>query len=549
MQPPVSGTATPDPKRKRSSGKLVESSSEEEEAEEGEEVEMEQDESNGVKRGLRNGDGRIQNERNGENGDESTETEGEGEGESLGSGKSRLSSSLAQLLIVLLCTDAVSKLREWPATKLRTLRRSELVDLFLALPSTSSSDPDTSSMTKDTLISAITTARKPPSSSLSSNEDDSADASPQPRTSHEASPEDEIRPRRARTSNPSTRVNGKLTKTRRNKHPLTPPLTSGEEDYQVQEEDEMDLTELEEEEETGTSAGMTRRASQIEMPPPALPPAQKRQPRRNRSNGEDVAAPNVIRFGKRMNEIIQEDEEVPVYTSPVAHRTRGHRPPSNPDPSTSSSAPRTIVANAQGSPARPGRAAKQKAVARIKGKARAEDVDEKEDEEMEVEEEEPENLVASSESDGGGQKGHRKSGQGRRRRSSRTTNQVKQVETPPSDADEESGGEEERDEEAVEVELRSHLRAAGKGAKNGKVVRLKKGKKADEDEPELGESDEEDEDMEADYEEEEDGVEEEEQGEQSILCERSCSFTDSRFFFVTQTRTKSTSFMLLQSHC
>jgi len=515
LQPPASGTATPDPKRKRSSGKLVESSSDEEE-EEDEEVEMEQEESNGVKKGMRSGDMRSKHERSGNEGDESTETEGEGEGESLGSGESHLSLDIVQSRrLTPRAVDAVSKLREWPATKLRTLRRSELVDLFLALPSTSSSDPDTSSMTKDTLISAITSARKPPSSSLSSNEDESADASPQPRTSHEASPEDEIRPRRARTSNPSTRVNGKTTKTRRSKHPLTPPLTSGEEDNQVQEEDEMDLTDPEEEEENArASAGMTRRASQIEMPPPALPPAPKRQPRRNRSNGEEATVPNVIRFGKRMNEIIQEDEEVPVYTSPVAHRTRGHRPPSNPDPSNSS-APRTIVANGLGSPARPGRAAKQKAVARIKGKARAED--DEEDEEMDMEEEEPESLVISSESDGGDQKGRRKSGQGRRRRSSRTANQVKQVETPPSDADEESGGEEERNEEPVEVELRSHLRAAGKSAKNGKVVRLRKGRKAEEDEPELGESDEEDEDMEADYEEEEEGAEEEEQGEQRVL--------------------------------
>ncbi|GAA5877545.1 hypothetical protein JCM16303_003373 [Sporobolomyces ruberrimus] len=514
LGPPNSGTATPDPKRKRSSGKLVESgSSEEEEDEEEDEQaleEVEMEPAQNSRSAMERGEG-SQDE------GEATETEGEGEDQTDALG-----------------SDATSKLREWPATKLRTLRRSELVDLFLALPSSSTSHPDTASMTKDSLISAITSARKPPSSALteypSSNEDDSADASPHPRTSHEPSPEDEIRPRRARTSQIATRSNGdrpQATKTRRSgsrKHPLTPPHTSGEEDN----DEGMAVSDSGN---GATSQQMGRRSSQIEMPPPPLPTVPTRQHRRTRSNAtetEPSTAPNVLRFGKRLNHIIQEEEEGganAAFTSPVAHRTRGHRPPSNVE--QSNAAPRTIVANAFGSPARPGRAAKQKAVMRIKGKGKESDDEEDQEEEEEDAEDDDESmeveedsnvLVLSSDSEVGHdevENGRRKNGQTRRRRSSRTT--VKQVETPPSDADEESGGEEGQE---VEVELRSNLRAAGKGARNGKVVRLRNGQQKSareegsdddepEDEPELGEEDGEDEDMEADYEEEEDQDEDE----------------------------------------
>lgn len=372
-------------------------------------------------------------------------------------------------------------------------------------------------MTKDALISAIVSKRKPPSGSpaerSSSNEDDSADASPHPRTSHEPSPEDEVRPRRSRRSSSGNRAHAPVAKNRRSgggsrKHPLTPPLTSGEEDNShgdaAMEDDCEEAADTQ-----ATSRPMGRRSSQVEMPPPPLPTAAgiNRQHRRTRSNVNDGDVSNMLRFGKRLNHIIQEEEQgVAKFTSPVAHRTRGHRPPSRPDPS----APRTIVANAHGSPARPLRAAKQKAVARIKGKARAEEEDEneQEDEEMDLEDDDGAVLVLSSDSEA-----DEPGVNSRRRRSSRTA--VKQVETPPSDADEESGGDEEEEHE-VEVDIRSNLRAAGRGNKHGKVVKLRSSHKANrdahgngDDEPELGEEDEEDEDMEADYVEEE----EEEQGE------------------------------------
>ncbi|GAA5910221.1 uncharacterized protein JCM6883_001117 [Sporobolomyces salmoneus] len=487
--PPKSETATPDPKRKRSSGKLVESDSSSEEEEEGDEEVFAMEKQGQIEGGERD-----------EEEEDSTETEGEEQDatDALGS-------------------DSASKLRAWPTTKLRTLRRPELVDLFLALPSSSTSQPDTVSMTKDSLIAAILSARNPSSSSTvtseraSSTEEDSADASPRPRTSHEPSPEDEIRPRRARRSSSNARARTTVTKKRASdggarKHPLTPPLTSGEEDNN---KDENAMVEDAEE----TSRSMGRRNSRTEMPPPPLPTAgTTRQHRRTRSNANELAdTSNVIRFGKRLSHIIQEEEEggLAKFTSPVAHRTRGHRPSSHPD-QTSSAAPRTIVANAQGSPARPLRAAKQKAVARIKGKARAEA---EEDEQMDLDEDddgEGDALVSSSSEPE--KVGTRKNGApGRRRRSSR--NSVKQVETPPSDADEESGGEEEH---VVEMEARSNLRAGGRGGKHGKVVKLRNGSKSKRDgeedaEPELGEDDDEDEDMEADYEEEYEEEEEEEQ--------------------------------------
>ncbi|GAA6013214.1 hypothetical protein JCM11491_005218 [Sporobolomyces phaffii] len=504
LGPPNSGTATPDPKRKRSSGKLVESDSDE-----GARDDDDNDDGGGTD-DLRmdaipkRGNGRRVRD---EVSEKSTETRGRGEEEAdfLGS-------------------DACSKQREWPVTKLRSLRRSELVELFLSLPSSSTSQPDTDTMTKEALITAIVAARRPHSSShrdsFSSNEDDNADASPQPRTSHEPSPEDGVR-------SPHHRGNrANATKTRRSgprKLPLTPPHTSGEED---EHRSEAVMAALDAEERGGPldhdppHRSERRRGSQSEMPPPPLPAATatSRQPhRRTRSTANDPEsiAPNALRFGKRLNHIIQEEAEegTAMFTSPVAHRTRGHRPPSNPD---ASAAPHTIVANAYGSPARPGRAAKQRAVARIKGKGRAEDEDEdEEDDEMEFEdgsdedEEDAAVLVLSSDSEGVRREasGRRNNDQGRRRRSSRTA--VKQVETPPSDADEESGGDEGQE---VEVEARSNLRAAGKG---GKVVKLRTShsklkRHAEEDtEPELGEEDDEDQDMEADYEEEEEQDEDE----------------------------------------
>ncbi|GAA5995946.1 hypothetical protein JCM5350_000244 [Sporobolomyces pararoseus] len=492
LGPPNSGTATPDPKRKRSSGKLVESDSSEEEELEGGEEEIEMREV---------GESSLQD---GDEDDEAESTETEGE-EPAGTDQ--------------LGDDDASKLREWPAKKLRTLRRSELVDLFLALPSSSTAQFDTGSMTKDAFISSIVSARKPPSASesASSNEDDNADASPHPRTSLEPSPEDEIHSRRSRRSSTNTRSNGN-TKTRRNggggtrKHPLTPPHTSGEEDAMVRSDQGEEAEDVDTKE--GTTRRMSRRSSQTEMPPPPLPV--NRQHRRTRSNVNEKESTNNLRLDKRLNHMIQEEEEgLSKFTSPVAHRTRGQRPPSNTDQSSSSSsAPRTIIANAYGSPARPLRAAKQKAVARIKGKARAEaeddEEDENDDEAMELEEDgEGDVLVLTSDSGGGnGQKGGRKNGG--RRRSSKTT--VKQVETPPSDADEESGGEEEE----VELEMKSNLRAAGRaGGRHGKVVKLSSGSKSkrageeEDEEPELGEEDDEDQDMEADYEEEEEQEEDE----------------------------------------
>ncbi|GAA5932850.1 serine/threonine kinase [Sporobolomyces koalae] len=488
---PHSATNTPNPKRKRSSVIPAGSDSSDEETD--------QTRPRSLGRSMLGQQQRQQPEASDEseqdemNEAQSTETDEE-RAESPGNGKSAFSELL----------DDASKLREWSATKLRSLLKSELVDLFLSLPSSSTSHPDTAAMTKDVLISAIVSARKPPSPSRlrhtsSSNEDDSTDASPQPRTSLEPSPEDDDNHPRTKARTLKLRRSGGRTRS----HPLTPPHTSGEEDHPVQDEagESMVVTEGEEDESESTMpARITRRASQVEMPPPPPPGlARQAQPLRNatrtHTTGDEPTTKLAPKGARRLNQIIREEEAEPTprFVSPVAHRTRrGQRPPSASDAAPS----RTIIANAQGSPARPERVAKRKAVAKIKGKERADDDHDEDPAEDEMQLDEFEDEVVShddSEEEEEETAATRDASDNHRRRRSMRKTVVRQVETPPSDADEESGGEE-------VVELKSHLRAAGRGGKNGKVVRLRN---LEDDEPELGIQDEEDEDMEADYEEEE----------------------------------------------
>ncbi|GAA6063833.1 hypothetical protein JCM10212_003995 [Sporobolomyces blumeae] len=549
-RPPLSRTATPDPKRKRTTRRLVvpESSGSsnererdgpkargqgewDEDTEQDDEMGLDEQEVHEVSRRLRNARSSLRSEAGSGDDADSTETEGVDDEQGANDGTFNCGKD-ARLYVE-------SKLATWPAAKLRTLRRSELVELYLVLPSSTTAHPETHSVTKETLIALIVSARKPPSSALteiSSPEDDSADASPHPRTSHEASPGDEIRPRRARTSTTTTRrpsdARSAATKTRRTvgrkQHPPTPPLTSGEEEEEEEDGDEMveDIEQADAREKEprriARSPRLARRASQVEMPPPPLPtlPAQRHRRTRSHPDPEPEGSKPVLRFGNRMNQIIREEEEaeVPTYTSPVAHRTRNHRAPLKPVP--------TVAANAHGSPARPGRAAKQRAFARLaargeNGPGTSGDGAEEHDEDMV--EGDDDALVASSESDEDeedsieDEHARRASGaskHGRRRRPSRA---VKQVETPPSDADEESGGEEPQ-EEPVAVELRSNLRAKGRASKNGRIVKLRNGKNLREfenPEPELGEVDDEDEDMDAEYQDGGDGRDDEEDEDES----------------------------------
>ncbi|GAA5867899.1 hypothetical protein JCM1840_003481 [Sporobolomyces johnsonii] len=539
-------------KRKRRSGRMVVDESEEEDEvveeelddDDEEEVEMEQEEDSGVRRRLRSGDSRLQ-----EAGEEAESDEGE-EADSEMNEEDQGDQDMAD-------DDVEAKLRDWTATQLRRLLHGELVELYLVAASPSDSAPDAATQTKDALIASIIAARTAPSTApdaeADSSADESDDGSPRPRTSLEASPEDE-RPSPARKGRTGGRTLRKKVVRRTGggrKHPLTPPHTSGEEDNDdevvTEPEEEPEAAPAPEPEPVAGSTRMTRRASQLEMPPPPIPARRHLRTRSNASNALPVAesstaaAARELRNGKKVASKgkvqIQEEEEASIFTSPVAHRTRGAAPTVS--VLAARSPGRQAPAALPGSP-RPGRAAKQKAVARLakgdkgKGKANADDVD---DEEMALSDEEAEddNFVLSSESEAEGDeerfpgdeadpsshaRRRRSSGRaatkdattakavGRRRRSARN---AKQVETPPSDADEESAGEYgEQDEdgensEAEEsTELTSHLRPGKRQLRNGKVKG--KGKAHDEDaveeEPILGVEDDEDQDMDAEYEDE-----------------------------------------------
>ncbi|CEQ39807.1 SPOSA6832_01381 [Sporobolomyces salmonicolor] len=547
-------------KRKRRSGRMIVDESEEEdevveeELEEEEEAEMEQEEDSGVRRRLRSGDSKLQDAAEEVDSEVGEEADSEMNEQDLGD------QDMAD-------DDVEAKLRDWTASQLRRLLHGELVELYLVAASPSDFAPDAATQTKDTLIASIIGARNArstaPDADAGSSADESDGGSPRPRTSLEASPEDE-RPSPARKGRTGGRTIRKKVVRRTGgggKHPLTPPHTSGEEDNEdevdIEPEEELEAAPAPEPEPAAGSMRMTRRASQVEMPPPPIPARRHLRTRSNASiafpvaESSTAAAARELRNGKKVASRSKaqihvqfdavEEDEVPPFTSPVAHRTRRAAPTVS--VLAARSPGRQARVAAPGSP-RPGRAAKQKAVARLakgdkgKGKVSADEVDDA-DMALDGEEEEAEIFVLSSDSEAEGDeepfpgdetdsssrvRRRRPSGRaaakdvtpakaaGRRRRFMRT---AKQVETPPSDADEESAGEYGEQDEAGEnseaeesTELMSHLRLGKRQLRNGKVVRLRKGegKVQDEDaveeEPELGEEDGEDEDMDAEYEEE-----------------------------------------------
>lgn len=417
-------------------------------------------------------------------------------------------------------------LHNWTADQLRTLRVIDLSNLFhrLPAPSTSFAAPP---RLKEEYIRAIIAARL--SESSSDDGEDEAD-SPLPKTSHEGSPE-ASQPRRRRSSSKVLAarvldakpvVRKKLVKRRsgaRQQEPTPPPS-----DEAVSEEsaDDVEDTEIEEEEVApqaepeppAASTRMARRASEVEMPPPPVP----RRHVRTRSDMTHVVPPsfraaagpsgsgsNAAASAKgRLLNGLQVNVTPDVFTSPVAHRTRGQQlqpaqPPQSRPTRTSPDAPPPGAHSP-----RPLRLAKRKAVVRIakvdKGKGRADDGDEEMhdgdadivlDSDSGSEAEESDEAEEQSAAAGlSSQQRRQRSGGKRdpvgRRRSART---AKQVETPPSDADEESGGETERegsrsqlagadsDDDAASVHMTSHLRHDGRNKHDGQVVRLRRGKK------------------------------------------------------------------------
>ncbi|GAA6004675.1 hypothetical protein JCM10207_000976 [Rhodosporidiobolus poonsookiae] len=420
------------------------------------------------------------------------------------------------------------KLRSWSAPQLRRLTLAELTELHLV--AIQDADPPT---TRDELARAIVAARQESrpisrssrssrSSLASVSEEDGSegDDSPRPVTSREGS--DEPSSRRRSTGNAARKTTRKKVVLNRKSgsrdQPPTPPHTSDEGDNDGEDEpgaatEPEEATDQSDAPPAASSQRMTRRASQIEMPPPPLPAIRRHT--RARSSISNIALPPIegspiapapIRTAKiggspkarnRFLEAVEAAEASPmVFTSPIAHRTRGQdRPAANDLPTTAPFSPR------------PDRASKRKAVARLgkndKGKNRATSDD---DEDMELDAEEDGDIVLSdgSDSDAGGDfwqgdssvefiapngAGKREKGASRlrksalpagRRRSART---AKQVETPPSDADEESGGEAERElppdaaeEDGSDLEIEeetttSHLRRERERERE-KVVKL-----------------------------------------------------------------------------
>ncbi|BGP13780.1 hypothetical protein JCM10213_006388 [Rhodosporidiobolus nylandii] len=404
--------------------------------------------------------------------------------------------------------DVEAKLRSWSPIQLSRLKVAELTELYLVAAPPHSAPPTL----KDQLVRAIIAARSaPPSDSSLSSVSEADDDSPHPRTSREGSPE----PSRRRSSGGGVKaVRKKVPGNRRSgvrpgEFPTPPPSDDGENDG----EDEGEATETEDASAQPPQRGLTRRLSEIEMPPPPLPA--RRAHVRTRSSAAnaltDVAEASPARAPPPVNAkqkprahfgaAVEDELSVratgrPMFTSPVAHRTRGGSSHSHADQATStgplasSSTSASTSASATTSshrsffaepppPSRLGqRKAKQKAVTRLhaetekdaKGKARALDTDE-EDAEMAYEDEDGALVLSDgsgSEDDdadqlegdssieiidpkeyagqqqrrrasgpAAGRKGSAAKGIVGRRRSART---AKQVDTPPSDADEESGG-------------------------------------------------------------------------------------------------------------
>ncbi|GAA5916515.1 hypothetical protein JCM8208_005037 [Rhodotorula glutinis] len=397
--------------------------------------------------------------------------------------------------------DMDKKLHEWDAHHLEALLKSELVDLYhLAHPATSSSHAVP--RTKAELAQAIVEARYHSHSSGSDGGDvDDADGadSPHPRTSHEGSPADKaLGARRGRA--PRRRIVLRRSGVR-GQDPTPPPSDDSRDGDASSGSASGDDTEIDESAPTSSGAGaastrMTRRASQVEMPPPALPPAGAMRNMRTRSStaGPGLSGSPRAKSARELALAVDPDGDGGTGATPVAHRTRHHGHVAHPHPQSPQPQGGALQL-LSGSP-RPLRAAKRRAVAKLVDvDGDATDSDEDEDDDMI-----DDALSTSGPGSGAGSNDvahpveprrmlKKVGGSNGRRRSART---AKEVESASSDADEESGGETERGvEDSCEeerVEARSHLRQAGSPRKSGgRLVRLREAAGADEDE-QMGEA-------------------------------------------------------------
>lgn len=371
------------------------------------------------------------------------------------------------------CSDEYC-LQNASTSELRRLLRTELVRLYAQ--ATGESPASAATLNKDSLIQGIVNNRfidgRDGMPSTEEEEMSEGADSPRPYTSHEASPVNELDPRKI------TKKRGDAKRTMRPQHVPTPPhsdeSSSAEETTSARptgpRRRSQSLSTEHDAESTSRSTTGSRRNS-IEP----IQHSRSLRPRRSSTTEEDFAlettVPRPTRPGRRAlhgrtrsanfeglaDALVEEEEELAQITeepedsaTPIAHRTRHGRQPSDP----------------ASSPRRPGRAAKSKAVARIKsvkGKERSDDDEDDDDDEMEED-----GKDTSQDETALAVRGRRRRGASRR---------VSDVEPPPSDADEESGGEETNEDEAgdgtdEENEVVSHLRGTRAGRK-GKVIALR----------------------------------------------------------------------------
>lgn len=390
--------------------------------------------------------------------------------------------------------------------QLRRLRR----DLLARLYSLATEVPlaDTTNLHKEPLIQGILEAR--PESSVVDEEEEEEDEeeadgaeSPHPFTSHEASPVLERSSRRPKTKGSKKRSDRRATRT----HVPTPPPSgaASESEESTEEEDDAAEDELALRPLKGRSQSLPALVTRPELKRPHVrtksaahlldPSGPPPGPRTRRGhalhieeravhlrNGKNVLPPpsrKAVKFSATASDVDEEDEgseqedsealsdDDPTKPSPVAHRTRHG----------------TTAHSPQAAP-RPGRAAKNKAVARltksVKGKEKAVDqdaidddeeqseigMDEDTEEEEELEDVDEEMVEVVVETRHGG-----RTAKVPPRRAARA--RPRQVETPPSEADEESGVEGDDEDEVVADESEAkQVALAARQLRNGKVVPL-----------------------------------------------------------------------------
>ncbi|KAL8293119.1 hypothetical protein RQP46_000813 [Phenoliferia psychrophenolica] len=386
-----------------------------------------------------------------------------------------------------------------PAPVLRRLRRDELARLFVV--ATGEPRSSTAHLTKEPLVQHIIDARTP---DVPPADEDSDDAH-SPSTSQTASP-----PRAGTGKAKSAAAASQRRATRR--HVPTPPPSSGSE-HESTDDDADDSVIIVEDDSIiiveepralkgrsqslpnasaqpnqprtrrGVKADLEGRVVRLRNGKSVLPPASRRK-------AKPVSNPSEEPAGSGSDEDEDEDED-DVENPHESEEEDEEAPEEELEAVASTSGPayrtRTRASSIHSPPARPSRAAKGKAMARLatkslKGKEKALD----QDQDTNSDDEDDEDVIAPNDDDSAEEDEESEEDAEMReatpRRPTRPTatrrggRKVQQVETPPSDADDESGEEQSDaeaeaenldDEESEEVQI-----ALVRELRNGKVVQL-----------------------------------------------------------------------------